>query len=549
MVQLKELDETRARLMADAEQERAAGQGRGRRPAGLRQARGRPAPAGRPAGDQRAAHHAPSARPSRPGPPPTARSRRPAARWPWRRSGWPARPPSTTPAPPPRPSGWSRRPSSGPTAAEAAGPRGDRSRPPSHRQQAQTEAEAPADPRPPRGRADRRLGPHPGRVDHRRRQRRGRARAGRAPGRGGPDDQAPRRDHRPARLAARRGRRLRRRRGRRRATGRRTRAAVSRRAAGRGRRAPRPDRAEATRRGPAGGRRTQATGRRARRTSASPAPRSTSARRSTSASSAASAPWWRSGCGQLIERDRLDADPDRGRAVPRGGPQPGGRVLRAPRAAARPAPSLAGDRRACSSRVALFLVAIVPVITDQVAAITDNAPDWFDQLQHNRQVQDLDDEYDVIDKVQRLRHRTATSPAALFGGVARRRAGACSAALVNTFIVIVLTLYFLSSLPTIKTRALPPGPGLAPRAGHASSATGSSSSVGGYVSGAFVVAMCAGISSLVFLFVVGLGRVRRRAGVRGRAARRDPDDRRHHRRRDRHRDRLRHRPEDRASPA
>ena len=29
--------------------------------------------------------------------------------------------------------------------------------------------------------------------------------------------------------------------------------------------------------------------------------------------------------------------------------------------------------------------------------------------------------------------------------------------------------------------------------------------VGGYVSGAFVVAMCAGITSLVFLFVVGLG--------------------------------------------
>ena len=30
-------------------------------------------------------------------------------------------------------------------------------------------------------------------------------------------------------------------------------------------------------------------------------------------------------------------------------------------------------------------------------------------------------------------------------------------------------------------------------------------SVGGYVSGAFIVATCAGLSSLVFLFVVGLG--------------------------------------------
>ena len=50
--------------------------------------------------------------------------------------------------------------------------------------------------------------------------------------------------------------------------------------------------------------------------------------------------------------------------------------------------------------VALFLVAIVPVITDQVASITDQAPDWLDQLQHNQTVQDVDEEYDVIDKVR-----------------------------------------------------------------------------------------------------------------------------------------------------
>ena len=34
--------------------------------------------------------------------------------------------------------------------------------------------------------------------------------------------------------------------------------------------------------------------------------------------------------------------------------------------------------------VALFFVALVPVITDQVAAIVKNAPGWFDELQHNR---------------------------------------------------------------------------------------------------------------------------------------------------------------------
>ena len=54
--------------------------------------------------------------------------------------------------------------------------------------------------------------------------------------------------------------------------------------------------------------------------------------------------------------------------------------------------------------VTLFLVAIVPVITEQVRSITDAAPSWFDRLQHNKQVQDLDDEYDVIDKVLSLIH-------------------------------------------------------------------------------------------------------------------------------------------------
>ena len=48
----------------------------------------------------------------------------------------------------------------------------------------------------------------------------------------------------------------------------------------------------------------------------------------------------------------------------------------------------------------LFGIAIVPVISDQVAALTDQAPGWFDRLQNNRQVQDLDDKYDIVDKAK-----------------------------------------------------------------------------------------------------------------------------------------------------
>jgi len=42
----------------------------------------------------------------------------------------------------------------------------------------------------------------------------------------------------------------------------------------------------------------------------------------------------------------------------------------------------------------------VSVVADQVAQITDNAPQWLDQLQHNRTVRRLDAKYDVIAKIR-----------------------------------------------------------------------------------------------------------------------------------------------------
>ena len=152
--------------------------------------------------------------------------------------------------------------------------------------------------------------------------------------------------------------------------------------------------------------------------------------------------------------------------------------------------------------VLLFLVAIVPVITDQVKSITDQAPQWFDRLQHNRQVQDLDDEYDVIDKARDY-VTGGDFVGTLFGG-ALGIGLAVLGALFNAFIILVLTLYFLSSLETTKNALYR----LAP-ASRRDRVTRLGNriieSVGGYVSGAFIVAMCAGISSVVFLFAVGLG--------------------------------------------
>jgi predicted PurR-regulated permease PerM len=152
--------------------------------------------------------------------------------------------------------------------------------------------------------------------------------------------------------------------------------------------------------------------------------------------------------------------------------------------------------------VALFVVAIVPVITDQVASITENAPDWFDRLQRNRMVQDVDDEYQVIDKARDY-VTDGSFLSTLFGG-ALGFGLAVLGALFNGFIVLVLTLYFLSSLSTTKTALYRLAPASRrDRVTHLGDRI--IRSVGGYVSGAFVVAMCAGISSLIFLFIVGLG--------------------------------------------
>ena len=69
----------------------------------------------------------------------------------------------------------------------------------------------------------------------------------------------------------------------------------------------------------------------------------------------------------------------------------------------------------------------------------------------------------------------------------------------------MLTLYFLSSLATTKSALYRLAP--ASRRDRVSRLGDRIfESVGGYVSGAFIVAMCAGVSSLVFLFVAGLGK-------------------------------------------
>ncbi|MBS4752393.1 AI-2E family transporter [Nocardioides sp. zg-ZUI104] len=152
--------------------------------------------------------------------------------------------------------------------------------------------------------------------------------------------------------------------------------------------------------------------------------------------------------------------------------------------------------------VGLFLVAIVPVITDQVSSISDNAPRWLDQLERNDRIQELNREYEVID---RLKHFVSDGDflSTLFGGALGVGLKILSA-FFSLFVIVVLTLYFLASLRTT-THAFY---NLAP-ASRRDRVTllGDKviANIGGYVSGAFVVALCAGLSSLIFLSLTEIG--------------------------------------------
>lgn len=152
--------------------------------------------------------------------------------------------------------------------------------------------------------------------------------------------------------------------------------------------------------------------------------------------------------------------------------------------------------------LAAFLLAIVPVISDQIAKISSNAPDWLEQLQANATIRDLDQRFEVIEKVQDYVAK-GDWMSGLFGGVVGLGLKILTTVL-NGFVVVVLMLYFLAGLDATKAALYRLAPA-SRRDRVARLGDRVLQSVGGYVSGAFIVATCAGLSSLVFLFIVGLG--------------------------------------------
>ncbi|MEQ4204408.1 AI-2E family transporter [Actinopolymorpha sp. B9G3] len=143
----------------------------------------------------------------------------------------------------------------------------------------------------------------------------------------------------------------------------------------------------------------------------------------------------------------------------------------------------------------LIGLAIIPVVTEQVTALVNQVPDWLKQLQSDDNLRRLDEEYEITKRVEDY----ITS-----GGLAERLFGGVLGAgkivfstLFSGFTVLVLTLYFLGSLPATKstlykffprsrrTRVTQLGDEMLDR-------------VGSYVGGQIGVAAIAAVSAFIF---------------------------------------------------
>jgi predicted PurR-regulated permease PerM len=147
---------------------------------------------------------------------------------------------------------------------------------------------------------------------------------------------------------------------------------------------------------------------------------------------------------------------------------------------------------------------VVPRVVDQIGILIDRTPSFINNLQHNQLVQDIDERWHVVDKLEEqakagINEGTVTS---VFGGVL----GAGKAVLdgvVAAFTVLILTLYFMVAMPGAKTAVYK----LAPRSRRERVVylgEEMSRRVGGYVLGQLCVAIINGVLAYIMLIILGL---------------------------------------------
>jgi predicted PurR-regulated permease PerM len=144
---------------------------------------------------------------------------------------------------------------------------------------------------------------------------------------------------------------------------------------------------------------------------------------------------------------------------------------------------------------------IAPPVVQEAGELASAAPDYAQNLLKNHTLRRLDEQYGVIDEITN-RLTSGSLWTSVFGGVV----GAGKAVLsgfFSAFTVLVLTMYFTASLPSVKASAYR----LVPRSRRhrfTVLAEEITRRVGGYVIGQISIATINGVCSFVMMEIVGI---------------------------------------------
>ena len=155
--------------------------------------------------------------------------------------------------------------------------------------------------------------------------------------------------------------------------------------------------------------------------------------------------------------------------------------------------------------VAAFIAIAVPPLLDQGNQLLDNAPALIKDLNNNAFINDLNNKYGVIDSLQtKIDSLIKDGQFAItaFGGVIGVGKAVVSG-LVSTITILILTLYFLASLPQVVEIGLKFVP--ASRRSRVSKLVNAIiSRVGSFVGGQAIIAALAGIFILIMGLIIGM---------------------------------------------
>jgi predicted PurR-regulated permease PerM len=148
-----------------------------------------------------------------------------------------------------------------------------------------------------------------------------------------------------------------------------------------------------------------------------------------------------------------------------------------------------------------FGFAVVPPVIEQTNAFVKELPNYLDDLRGNRTIRQFDNDYHVIEKAKDY----VTGPdlgQRVFGGLLGVGRVVLNA-VFSAFTLLIMTLYFLAALPSMKRQAYQLVP--ASRRERVTLLTDEILvRIGGFVSGALAVAFIAATTSYTFLLILGL---------------------------------------------